>query len=252
LAQPDIFEPIGIVRSEESKKALIENGIPAEKVVVADVTDESALSAAIKDCEAVIIATSAKPAPSSAKDPVTGRPVFDFPNGQPEQVDWIGQKHQIDAARACGPQTHVVICSSMGGTDPSNMLNGIGREELPDGSVKGGNILLWKRKAEKYLIDSGLPYTIVHPGGLIDEPGGKREIVIGVDDAREEGDGERSIPREDVAEVLVQSLLDPSYQKRSFDIRTKLEGEGTVTTDFKTLLGKLGGKNCDYELGEIA
>jgi hypothetical protein len=47
----------------------------------------------------------------------------------------------------------------MGGTDPSNMLNGLGRETLPDGSTKGGNILLWKRKAEKYLIDSGLPYT---------------------------------------------------------------------------------------------
>lgn len=28
---------------------------------------------------------------------------------------------------------------------------------------------VWKRKAEKYLIDSGLTYTIVHPGGLIDE-----------------------------------------------------------------------------------
>jgi hypothetical protein len=53
----------------------------------------------------------------------------------------------------------VVIISSMGGTDKNNFLNMIGN----------GNILLWKRKAEKYLIDSGLNYTIVHPGGLIDE-----------------------------------------------------------------------------------
>jgi uncharacterized protein YbjT (DUF2867 family) len=30
-------------------------------------------------------------------------------------------------------------------------------------------ILLWKRRAERYLIDSGLNYTIIHPGGLIDE-----------------------------------------------------------------------------------
>jgi hypothetical protein len=43
----------------------------------------------------------------------------------------------------------------MGGTDPENRLNKIG----------GGNILVWKRKAEIYLVNSGLPYTIVHPGG---------------------------------------------------------------------------------------
>ena len=138
----------------------------------------------------------------------------------------------------------------MGGTDPSNMLNALGRTSNPDGTTSGGNILLWKRKAEMYLIESGLPYTIVHPGGLLNEPGGKREIVIGVDDDR--GEGERSIPREDVAEVLVQALLIPKYKGRSFDIRSKLEGEGEVTTDFDALLEQLGGANADYSLGEIA
>jgi uncharacterized protein YbjT (DUF2867 family) len=47
----------------------------------------------------------------------------------------------------------------MGGTDRSNFLNTIG----------GGDILVWKRRAEKYLVDSGLEYTIVHPGGLTDD-----------------------------------------------------------------------------------
>lgn len=249
LARPDDFTPIGLVRTEESRAGLIENGLPADSIVVADVTDRSSVATAMQGCEALVICTSAKPVPSG-KDEETGRPIFGFPNGQPEQVDWLGQKSQIDAAKACGLNTHVVICSSMGGTDPSNMLNSIARETLPDGSVKGGNILLWKRKAEIYLIASGLPYTIVHPGGLINEPGGKREIVIGVDDDRAEG--ERSIPREDVAEVLVQALINPAYVGRSFDIRSKLEDQGTVTTDFAALLEKLGGKNTDYTLGEIA
>jgi len=250
LARPDDFDAVGIVRTETSRSALIESGIPADNVVVADVTDPKAVAGAMEGCCALIIGTSAKPAPSGETDKETGRPIFGFPNGQPEAVDWLGQKAQIDAAAACGPETHVVICSSMGGTDPSNMLNGLGRETLPDGSTKGGNILLWKRKAEKYLIDSGLPYTIVHPGGLLTEAGGKREIVIGVDDARDVG--ERSIPREDVAEVLVQALLLPAYRGRSFDIRSKLEGEGEVTTDFGALLELLDGANCDYSLGEIA
>jgi hypothetical protein len=70
------------------------------------------------------------------------------------QVDWKGQKAQIDAAKAAGLE-HVVLVSSMGGTNPDNNLNKIG----------DGNILMWKRKAEIYLVKSGLPYTIIHPGG---------------------------------------------------------------------------------------
>ena len=38
------------------------------------------------------------------------------------QVDWLGQKHQIDAALKAGIEK-VVVISSMGGTDPENVLN---------------------------------------------------------------------------------------------------------------------------------
>ena len=146
LARPGDFSPVGIVRTEQSRAALVDSGIPEDCVKVADVTDPAAIAEAMEGCSALIIASSAKPAPSGKMDEATGRPIFAFPNGQPEQVDWLGQKAQIDAAKACGADTHVVICSSMGGTDPSNMLNALGRETLEDGSVKGGNILLWKRK----------------------------------------------------------------------------------------------------------
>ena len=144
LARPE-FSPVGVVRSEESKAALVESGVPAESVVVCDVTDADAVMSAMAGCEAVVIATSAKPAPTGEMKE-GGGPVFGFPNGQPEAVDWLGQKSQIDAAAAQGPGTHVVICSSMGGTDPNHMLNSLGRETLEDGSTKGGEILKWKRK----------------------------------------------------------------------------------------------------------
>ena len=134
---------------------------------------------AVEGCDALLIGTSAKVAATGRINEETGRPNFGFPNGQPEQIDWRGQKNQIDAAISCGLQ-HVVICSSMGGTDPDHMLNSFAREE-GDPPARG-NILQWKRKAEKYLIDSGLTYTIIHPGGLIDEAGGCRELVVGVDD----------------------------------------------------------------------
>ena len=74
------------------------------------------------------------------------------------QIDWLGQKAQIDAAKEAGVKK-VVLISSMGGTDENHPLNKLG----------DGNILIWKRKAEEYLINSGaFDYTIIHPGGLID------------------------------------------------------------------------------------
>lgn len=250
LALPD-FEPVGAVRSEESKAALLETGVPSDSVVVCDVTNFDSCTNAMKGCDAAVICTSAKPAPSGEVDEDSGRPKFGFPNGQPEQVDWFGQKNQIDAAKAVSETTHVVICSSMGGTDPNHPLNNLGKETLEDGTVKGGDILKWKRKAEKYLIDSDLPYTIVHPGGLLNEPGAERELCLGVDDKNTLTDN-NSVPREDVAEVMVQALQNDEYRGRSFDLVSKPPGDGTVTTEFIALLAVLGGVSCDYSLGEIA
>uniref|UniRef100_A0A7S2GI21 NAD(P)-binding domain-containing protein n=1 Tax=Octactis speculum TaxID=3111310 RepID=A0A7S2GI21_9STRA len=249
LLARSIFEPVGLVRTEESKSLLVGDGFPEEKIIVGDVCDQPFMQSAMQGCDAVVICTSAKPVPTKTMTP-EGRPVFDYPNGQPEAVDWVGQKNQIDAALASGTVSHVVICSSMGGTDPNNMLNSIGRSGGDGTPVEGGNILLWKRKAEKYLIDSGLTYTIVHPGGLVNEPGGERELVPGVDDSQQ-GTDNRSIPRDDVARVLVNSLIFGSYENRSFDVRSKPVGEGKATTDFDALLKGLDGKNCDYTLGEI-
>lgn len=250
LARPNNFQPIGAVRTTASRAALIESGVDPECVVVADITDPEAVMTAVSGCDAVVICSSAKPVPTG-ETTEEGRPVFGFPNGQPQEVDWLGQKNQIDAALAQGPGTHVLICSSMGGTNPSNMLNAIGRTTDADGVVEGGQILLWKRKAEKYLMDSQLPYTIVHPGGLTSDPGGERELVLGVDD-EQTGTDSRTVPRADVAEVLVQALTIGAFRGRSFDLRAKPVGEGTVTRDFTALLSSVEGRNCDYSLGTIA
>lgn len=170
-----------------------------------------------------------------------GRPEFKWePNGQPELVDWIGQKNQIDLAKKLKLK-QVVVVSSMGGSQADNFLNTIGKKE--DGT--GGDILLWKRKAEKYLIDSGVKYTIIHPGGLIDKDGGKREIVMDIDDKLLKRE-KRSIPRADVAEVCVKSLLCKSAINRSIDICTNEEGEGAVTTNFDALFKGTKG-NCNYK-----
>mmetsp|Transcript_2959 Transcript_2959/g.4813 ORF Transcript_2959/g.4813 Transcript_2959/m.4813 type:complete len:311 (-) Transcript_2959:255-1187(-) len=250
LALPEEFDPLGLVRTEESKAVLVESGVPASAIVVVDVSSHQnveALQQAAKGCVAFLICTSAKPSPSGEVNEDTGRPIFGFPNGSPEEVDWLGQKHQIDA---CSPDTHVVLCSTMGGTDANNGLNNFGRTTNEDGTVSGGNIVKWKRKAEVYLMNSGRPYTIVHPGGLVNAPGGERELLIGVDDEQDGTTGSLSIPRDDVAEVMLQAVRHiGEYRNRSFDVRAKPVGEGTPTIDFITLLEGLKGRDCDYNLG---
>ncbi|CAE8592819.1 unnamed protein product [Polarella glacialis] len=197
-------------------------------------------------CAALVIGTSAKVKPTGGINEANGRPNMGFPDGQPYDVDWLGQKAQIDAAKQAGVG-HVAICSSMGGTDPAHMLNSFGR--LPGGKT-GGGILHWKRKAEKYLVNSGLTYTIVHPGGLLTEPGSRRKLVVGIDDTCVASQN-RSIPRQDVAEVLINSLIHPGYKNRSFDLVSEPDSGAEVATDFSTLLDPLSGANSDYSLGFI-
>lgn len=168
----------------QSRATIAGLGVADSAIYSADVSkgDASVFKAAFDGADALVIATSAVPvirylslipvfwAKLTGKEGV--RPEFDWKGNQmPEQVDWLGQKAQIDAAVAAGIK-HVVLIGSMGGTQPENMLNKLGN----------GNILLWKRKAEQYLIASKIPYTIIHPGGLTDQPGGEREINIDVDD----------------------------------------------------------------------
>jgi uncharacterized protein YbjT (DUF2867 family) len=126
----------------------------------------------------------------------------------------------------------------MGGSQPENFLNTIGRK---DGDELSGNILLWKRKAEQYLIASGMQYTIVHPGGLIDKAGGEKEIVLGSNDELLK-ETVRSIPRADVAEVCVQSLRESGGINRSIDIIAK---DGEPTKDWAQFFAS-NTANCQY------
>nr|KJB36702.1 hypothetical protein B456_006G171900 [Gossypium raimondii] len=144
----DQFVVRGFVRTPESKETI--GG--ADDVFVGDIRDTTSLVPAMQGIDALIILTSAVPRMKPGFDPTKGgRPEFYFEDGAyPEQVDWIGQKNQIDVAEEAGVK-QIVLVGSMGGTNPNHPLNSLGN----------GNILVWKRKAEQYLADSGVPYTII-------------------------------------------------------------------------------------------
>ncbi|PON76107.1 NAD(P)-binding domain containing protein [Trema orientale] len=215
----------GLVRTQESKESI--GG--AYDLYVGDIRDEASIAPAIQGIDALIILTSAVPKMKPGFDPTKGgRPEFYFEEGAyPEQVDWIGQKNQIDAAKAAGVK-QIVLVGSMGGTDPNHPLN----------SLANGNILIWKRKAEQYLADSGVPYTIIRAGGLQDKEGGVRELLVGKDDELLKTET-RTVPRADVAEVCIQALQFEESKFKAFDLASKPEGAGTPTTDFKAFFSQI-------------
>merc|ERR1719421_472396 len=101
----------------------------------------------------------------------------------------------------------------MGGAFKDNPLNNIGEGK----NGEPGNLVIWKRKAEMELIRSGVTYTIIHPGGLTDEEGGARELIVGVDDAILKTVS-RSIPRADVAAMAIACVDAPQAANRAFDL----------------------------------
>ncbi len=228
-ANPDQFSVRGLGRSPEKIKQVLGGGANCN---VADIRQPEALQTLMKDCDAVAILTSSVPVVKGQPQPGQ-RPEMGFnPGEMPEVIDYQGQVNQIEAAKAAGVG-HIVLVGSMGGTNPDHMLNKIGN----------GNILLWKRKAEQYLIDSGIDYTIIRAGGLLDQPGGKREILVGKDDhlLTNPPDGiPTSIPRADVAELVVQALVTPTARNKAFDTISKPEDtpDATIAKNFEDLFAQ--------------
>ncbi|KAG6551521.1 hypothetical protein Mapa_006944 [Marchantia paleacea] len=220
----DQFIARGLVRSEESK-AKVGGG---DSIFVGDVTKPETLKEAFSGIDALIILTSAVPKMKPGFDPSKGgRPEFYYEEGGfPEQVDWLGQKAQIDAAKEAGVK-QIVLVGSMGGTNENHPLNYLGN----------GKILIWKRKAEKYLSEAGVPYTIIRAGGLQDKDGGIRELLLGSDDALLSTDT-KAVARADVAEVAIQALINEEAKNKALDLASKPEGEGTPTTDFKAFFSQ--------------
>jgi len=68
-----------------------------------------------------------------------------------------------------------------------------------------------KAAADERLMESGLDYTIVRPGGLTDDPGTGR-VRVGTDLERGE------IPRDDVAAVLLAVLETPGAMGKTFEL----------------------------------
>lgn len=123
----------------------------------------------------------------------------------PEFVDFGGVQHLTDAARAAGVQ-QLVLASSMGVGSGGGMLGMFL-------NLLSGDALKWKARGEAHLRASGVPYTIVRPGGLVDEPGGQAGL-----DLQQGDEGSGRITRADVAAVMIAALDRPEALRKTFEV----------------------------------
>ncbi len=118
-------------------------------------------------------------------------------SGNPEAgftVDSVGSINAVDAAKAAGAQRFILV-SSIGVGDSAKALPKAALDAL-------AHVLVEKTKAENHLIESGLDYTIIRPGGLLDKP------TQGTGVLTEDPMATGIIRRAEVARLIVEALAD--------------------------------------------
>ena len=117
-----------------------------------------------------------------------------------ERADYLGNKNLIDAAVKAGVQKFILV-SSIGSGNSAVALPPQALETL-------GPVLAEKEKAEKYLIESGLTYTIIRPGGLKSEPATGNGVLS--ENPKTAG----TIHRADVAQLVCRCLNSEGANKK--------------------------------------
>jgi len=194
------YQPHALVRDlPAAKKILGENVICHQ----GDVREMTSLQQAMQGIDAVISAV-------GSQTPVG--------KNCPKRVDFRGVANLVKAAEFNQVKRFILI-SSIAVTHPEHPLNCFGK------------ILDWKRKGEETLQNSPLDYAIIRPGGLLDSPGGMRDLIV------DQGDQiVGTISRETVAETCLVALQYPRPLRVCFEI---IETEQKGTPHWNTLFGAL-------------
>lgn len=124
------------------------------------------------------------------------------------RTDYDGVLHTLTAARQQQPPPRLLYLNSMGVDAPSPagaLINTLKR-----------NTLVWRRRVEADIRASGIRYTIIRVGFLVDKPVGRRDIALS-QDSRPLAVG-KQIARADVAEAFIAALDDANTVHATFDI----------------------------------
>ena len=171
---------VGIVRNPDHEADVVADGMQAVVLDLESATVDD-VSAAVAGADAVVFAAGAGPGSGAARK---------------DTVDRAAAVLLADAAEWAGVPTYLLVSS-------------VGVDLVADGATPAGvdevfvAYLRAKRAAEENLLGrEGLRVTVLRPGSLTDDPGTGRVTLA---PSVERG----SIPRDDVAAVLVALLDEP-------------------------------------------
>ena len=174
---------------------------PGVDVVEGDLTRPETLGPAVDGADAVIFTHGA--------------------NGgeEAQAVDYDGVRNVLQALR--GRRVRVVLMTAIGLTNRTAF----------------GTLVDWKRRSERLLRASGLPYTIVRPGWFdYNEPGQDRELALQGDRRRTGTPEDGGIARAQIAEVLVKALTSGEALGKTLEL---IAGDGEPVSDFDAFFAPL-------------
>lgn len=183
------------------------------EIVGGDLTKAETLPAAVADVEHIIFTAGAP----------SGRYA---PEHLVKATDYQGVVDTLAAARRAGFDGRFVYLNSIGIGTPSlagMLINLLKR-----------NTLIWRRRVEGDIRASGLNYTIIRVGLLLDRPAGEHAIVVG-QDALPLALRNR-IARADVAEAFVEAMEHPLTSRTTFEI---VWGKGPRREGWNALFDRL-------------
>lgn len=140
-----------------------------------------------------------------------------------EQVDYGGVRNVLTALR--GQKVRIALMTAIGVTNRTGVYNLT--TEMHD----------WKRRAERLVRASGLPYTIVRPGWFDYNDATQQRLVLLQGDRRHAGDpSDGVVARRQIAAVLVRSLTSSAALRKTFELVAE---QGPQQQDFEPLFGAL-------------
>jgi uncharacterized protein YbjT (DUF2867 family) len=185
-----------LARDPAAARRVLPAGV--EAIVKGDVTKPSSLAAAVAG-RTVVVWAAGVASPKALLNPLAA-----------PAVEADGVANLAAVARAAGVRRFVLV-SSAGADDP------VARLTFP------GGVLFWKKRGELALQRSGVPYTIIRPGGLTDRALKEGEAVVaygpgGIGFGPGKAFPGGSIPRAAVADLAVAALVTPAAMDRVVEI----------------------------------
>jgi uncharacterized protein YbjT (DUF2867 family) len=183
------------VRSGHTVRALVRDArkarrmFPNVEAVVGDLTRSDSLAPAVAGVDAIVFTHGSD---GSGKVGAEG-------------VDYGGVRNVLAALR--GRSVRIALMTAIGVTNREGDYNRA--TEAHD----------WKRRSERLVRASGLPYTIVRPGWFDYNKPDEHRLVLLQGDRRHAGNpSDGVIARRQIAEILVASLTSESALRKSFEL----------------------------------